>query len=404
MKFKFKAKRASGEIVEGIREETDRFKLSHQLNAEGLFPITIKAIQTSKKYDFSFFNEMFIRVKLVEKIMFAKNLGAMLAAGLPLSRALQILERETENIKFKKTIRLILEDVESGKSLSQSMLRFPDIFSSLFVAMVEAGEESGSLPDSLKIVSDQLDKIYSIRRKITSAMVYPIVILVAMIVIGALMLIYVVPNLTSAFKDFGAELPLSTKIIIEGSNFLINHLTLTITIVIALGTALYFLYKSKKGQRGLDYMLFKLPLISGIVRHSNAATTSRTISSLVSSGVTIVKSLEITADVLQNYYYKEAMAKAVSGIQKGESLSSLFKNESQIYPSLMGEMAEVGEETGNLPKMLMNVAIFYENEVDAVTKDMSTIVEPFLMLVIGVAVGFFAIAMIQPIYALSGRV
>lgn len=404
MKFKFKAKRASGEIVEGVREEIDRFKLSHQLNSEGLFPITITANQSGKKFDFSFFNEIFITVKLAEKIMFAKNLGAMLGAGLSLSRALQILERETENIKFKKTIKAILDDVESGKSLSQSMAHFPNVFSSLFIAMVEAGEESGSLPDSLKIVSDQLEKIYAIRKKITSAMVYPIVIFIAMIVIGTLMLIYVVPSMTSTFKDFGAELPLSTRIIIDGSNFLVSHFVAVITLLLFLGAVLYSFFKSVSGQKDLDYLLLKLPLISRIVKQSNSATAARTISSLVSSGVTIVKSLEITADVLQNFYYKQVMARAVVKIQRGESLSNIFKNESEIFPSLVGEMAEVGEETGNLPKMLQNVAVFYEAEVDSVTRDMSTIVEPFLMLVIGLAVGFFAIAMIQPIYSLSSGV
>ena len=404
MKFKFKAKRSNGEIIDGIREESDRFKLSHQLVAEGLFPISIIPVQNGRKYDFEFFNEIFIRVKLAEKIIFAKNLGSMLNAGLPLSRALQILERETENIKLKKIIKSILEDVEAGKSLSQSMSRFPGVFSSLFIAMVEAGEESGSLPDSLKIVSDQLDKVYAIRRKITSAMVYPSVILVAMLIIGALMLIYVVPNLTGTFKEFGAELPLSTRIIIEGSDFLIAHVFAVIFIVISLIAILYAFFSSLRGQKILDYVLLRMPLISGIVRQSNSATTARTISSLVSSGVPIVKSLEITSDVLQNYYYKEAMSKAVVAIQKGDSLSNLFKKETKLYPSLMGEMSEVGEETGNLPKMLMNVAVFYEAEVDAVTKDMSTIVEPFLMLVIGLAVGFFAVAMIQPIYSLSAGV
>ncbi|HBM45552.1 MAG: General secretory pathway component, cryptic [Parcubacteria group bacterium GW2011_GWF2_38_76] len=404
MKFEFKAKKASGEIIKGIREGVDRFKLSHELVLEGFIPISIKPVEVKKKYNFEFFNELFVRVKLHEKIMFARNLGSMLKAGLSLSRSLSVLYKQTENVKLKKVLKSILEDVESGRSLSQATVKFPKIFSSLFVAMVSAGEESGNLPDSLRIVSEQLDKVYAIRRKVAGAMVYPIIIFFAMIIIGVLMLIYVVPNLTKSFSEFGAELPTSTKFVISASDFLTNHYLGALFLVSLISALIYYGFNSKKGQRVVDYLLLRTPVISNIVRQVNSASMARTVSSLVSSGVTIIKSLEIATDVLQNYYYKEALSKAVIKIQKGESVSSFFKEEEKLFPILIGEMAEVGEETGNLPAMLMNVAVFYEGEVDATTKDMSTIIEPILMLFIGLGVGFFAISMIQPIYALSGKV
>ncbi len=405
MKFKFKAKRKNGELIEGFREDMDRFKASHQLISEGLFPISIIPITGSdKKFDFTFLNEIFIRVKLHEKIIFAKNLGSMISAGLSLSRSLTVLEKQTENVKFKKIIRNLLEDVEAGKSLSEAMSKHSSVFSSIFIAMVAAGEESGSLSESLRIVGDQLDKVYAIRRKITSAMIYPTVVLFVMIIIGFLMLIYVVPSITGTFKEFGAELPFTTKIIIQGSDFMVVNVGFVLIMFIVIGLSIYYSLKSEKGQRGMDFVLLKIPAVASIVRQVNSATTSRTLSSLVSSGVTIVKALEITIDVLQNSYYKKFLYNVIEGVQKGETLSSYFKRESELYPPLVGEMVEVGEETGNLPGMLMNVAVFYEAEVDAVTKDISTIIEPFLMLIIGIAVGFFAVAMIQPIYALSGGV
>lgn len=403
-KFEFKARKGNGEIIQGVRESSDRFKLSHDLVSEGLIPVLVKPIQLKTKYDFKFFNELFVRIKLHEKIMFARNLGSMLAAGLSLSRALSVLYKQTDNVKLQRILKSILEDVESGKSLSQATAKFPNVFSSLVVAMIAAGEESGSLPSSLKIISEQLDKVYAIRKKVSGAMVYPAIIFVAMIVIGSLMLIYVVPNLTKSFGEFGAELPYSTKLVIDSSDFLINHYLLAIFALLSVSSIIYYGFNSKRGQKVVDYLLLRMPLVSSIVKQVNSASTARTISSLVSSGVTIVKSIEITTEVVQNYYYKEALISAAAKIQKGESVSDFFKEEDKLYPILVGEMAEVGEETGNLPAMLMNVAVFYEGEVDATTKDMSTIIEPVLMLFIGLAVGFFAIAMVQPIYALSGSV
>ncbi|HRY62437.1 MAG TPA: type II secretion system F family protein [Candidatus Paceibacterota bacterium] len=403
-KFEFKARKASGEIVEGIREGSDRFQLSRELVSEGFIPVSIKPAQTKVKYDFAFFNELFVRIKLHEKIMFARNLSSMLSAGLSLSRALSVLHKQTDNVKLKRILKSILEDVESGRSLSQATSKFPNVFSSLFVAMIAAGEESGSLPASLKIVSEQLDKVYVIRKKVSGAMVYPAIIFVAMIIIGALMLVYVVPNLTKSFAEFGAKLPYSTQLVVNSSNFLLNHYLAAIMLLALLSSLIYYGFNSKRGQRTVDYIFLRLPVVSSVVKQINSASAARTISSLVSSGVTIVKSLEITTEVVQNYYYKEALTHAAEKIQKGGSMSDFFKEEEKLFPILMGEMAEVGEETGNLPAMLMNVAVFYEGEVDALTKDMSTIIEPVLMLFIGLAVGFFAISMVQPIYALSGNV
>jgi len=321
-----------------------------------------------------------------------------------LSRALSVLHKQTDNVKLKRILKSILEDVESGRSLSQATSKFPNVFSSLFVAMIAAGEESGSLPASLKIVSEQLDKVYVIRKKVSGAMVYPAIIFVAMIIIGALMLVYVVPNLTKSFAEFGAKLPYSTQLVVNSSNFLLNHYLAAIMLLALLSSLIYYGFNSKRGQRTVDYIFLRLPVVSSVVKQINSASAARTISSLVSSGVTIVKSLEITTEVVQNYYYKEALTHAAEKIQKGGSMSDFFKEEEKLFPILMGEMAEVGEETGNLPAMLMNVAVFYEGEVDALTKDMSTIIEPVLMLFIGLAVGFFAISMVQPIYALSGNV
>ncbi len=407
MKFKFKAKKIStGEISEDYRESKDKFSLAHELKADGLSLLSAQDESTTaeKKIDFEYINEFIIRIKLHEKIIFANNLSSMLTAGLSLSRALSVLERQTKNAKFKKIIKAIIEEVNSGKTLSSAMAKYPKVFPLVFTAMVAAGEESGQLPESLKIVGNQLEKSYSLRKKIRGAMMYPAIVVIAMVIISALMLIFVVPNLISTFKEFKIELPLSTRIVIALSNLLIQYTVPTLLVIIVLIFSFWRFMKTTQGKRAFDFTLLHMPIIGDIAKQVNAATTARTLSSLISSGVNMLEALSITGKVIQNSYYKEVIEQAKSGVEKGQPLSGFFQREEGLYPVLIGEMAEVGEETGKLSEMLLNIAIFYENEVDAITKDMSTIIEPFLMLLIGGGVGFFAISMIQPMYAITNSI
>jgi type IV pilus assembly protein PilC len=218
------------------------------------------------------------------------------------------------------------------------------------------------------------------------------------------MMIFLVPTLTATFKELGVELPLSTRLVIGVSEFLNHHILLAILGVLVSVTAVVGGLRTKSGGRLFDTILLRLPVIGNIVRAANSAVTMRTIASLVVSGVSMIESLKITERVLQNSYYKEVMAKAADSIQQGVNLSTIFKQEGKLYPLLVGEMAEVGEETGNLSQMLTNGAEFYEAEVDQATKNLSTIIEPALMVFIGIAVGFFALSMIGPMYSLSDAI
>ena len=220
-------------------------------------------------------------------------------------------------------------------------------------------------------------------------------------VLGALMLTFVVPNLVQTFKEMKVELPFSTKIIIGFSNILVNYWFYILIALVASVAAFYFAIRTKRGARSLDFVVLHLPVFSGVVKQLNAATAARTLSSLIVSGVSIVEALEITVKVLQNSFYKDVLVKAKEGVEKGEPLSKFFEQEEKLFPILVGELTEVGEETGKLSEMLSNVAVFYENEVEAVTKDLSTIIEPILMVAIGLFVGFFAVSMIQPIYSIT---
>ncbi|TAK57471.1 type II secretion system F family protein, partial [Patescibacteria group bacterium] len=320
------------------------------------------------------------------------------------SRALDVLERQSKNKTLKKILLELNADISRGQTLSNGMRKFPKVFSSLFVSMVAAGEQSGSLAESLKVIAKQMDRSYFIQRKVRGAMIYPAVIIGAMLIIAVLMLIFVVPTLTATFKELGVALPLSTQFVIFVSNFFQNHFIFAFLILVVLVLAIYFPLQTKKGKRIFDYALLHLPIIAPLIKQVNAARTARTLSSLLSAGVPVVESTRITGEVLQNSFYKEVLEKAQHSIQQGIPMSSVFIEVPHLYPVFVGEMVSVGEETGKLSEMLLGVATFYEDEVEQKTKDMSTIIEPVLMVIIGVVVGFFAISMITPIYSVMDTI
>lgn len=403
MKFKYKIKNKENVISEGIAEAPDKFTLARELREKGDVPISIEESNGDSKVPF-FKKNIFGRVSLAEKIMFTNNLSGMLSAGLSLSRALLILEKQSTNLTLNKVLHDLSEEINKGNTLSEGMKKYPKVFNGVFIPMVHAGEESGSLPDTLKEVGGNLKKTYDLNKKIKGAMTYPTIILIAMMGIGIFMMIYVVPTLTKTFKDVGTELPFSTKVIIGISDFLSQHTLMFLLILIIVVTGGFFLFKLKWVQRKFDRFILYLPVLGKIVKEVNAARTARTLSSLLLAGVSISNSLSITEEVLQNVHYKELIKKSILSIEKGMVLSQSFKENTFLYPVMMGEMIEVGEETGNLSKMLLDVAIFYEGEVDNKTKDLSTIIEPVLMLFIGGAVGFFAVSMIKPMYSVMDNV
>lgn len=347
---------------------------------------------------------LFSRVKNIDKIIFARNTANMLGAGLPLSRALGVSERQSTNPKLKEVFRKLNVSISGGKAFHESLSEYPKIFPTIFISMVKSGEESGNLAQSLKDVSVQMEKTYLLQKKIKGAMMYPTIIFIVMLIVAFLMMIYVVPRLTKTFKDLKTELPGSTKFIIFISDFLAQNAILSLVGLVALILGIYYFLKTSVGKSIMDYVVLKVPVISQIVIESNSARTARTMSSLLSAGVDIVTAVKITGEVLQNNNYKRVLKKLETVVAKGDTMSSVFEKESKIYPAFVTEMVSVGEETGKLADMLLGVANFYENEVDQKTKDLSTIIEPVLMVFIGGAVGFFAVSMITPMYSVMNNI
>jgi type IV pilus assembly protein PilC len=336
-------------------------------------------------------------------MIFARNISVMINAGVSMAKALDILATQTKSEKFREGIKRLAEDIRKGKFLSESMKDQPEVFSSLFVSMVRAGEEGGNLSETFGLVGKQLERDYELMRKVRGAMIYPAVIMVAMVVIGILMLIYVVPTLISTFNDLEIDLPANTKLIIGVSQFLVEHSVTAIVLIISFIASMTWFLRTPAGKRAIGTANLRLPVLKQLVYKINAARTARTLGSLITSGVDILKALDITEDVLQNEHYKAVIREAKERVRTGAPLADTFRIHQDIYPTLVGEMMAVGEETGKLSEMLFRLADFYEEEVSAATKDLSTIIEPVLMIFIGAAVGFFAVSMIQPLYSsLSG--
>ncbi len=401
-KFKFKAVRQGGEKYEGEKEATDKFALYEMIRKEGGTVTHVEEAKgaRSKSLKMPAFLGFLNKVKMTDKVQFAKNLGVMIEAGLPMTRAISVMERQTRSVVFKTILVDLNASIGRGESLSLAMGKHTNTFSELFVSMVKAGEESGSLTASLKAVGSQLEKAYLLTKKIRGAMIYPAIIICIMIAITFLMLTLVVPTLSGVFKELNVQLPLMTRIVIGLSDFLKNNIFLSLgTLVIIVASFMYW-RKTAVGKRTLDALVLRLPIVATIVKQANSARTARTLASLLSAGVDVLVALKISGDVVQNVFYKEILKKAEVAVEKGNPLSAVFMAEEKLYPAFVGEMTNIGEETGQLSKMYENIAIYYENEVEQKTKDLSTVIEPFLMVFIGIAVGFFAVSMLSPIYAL----
>ncbi|MFM2374453.1 MAG: hypothetical protein RLZZ234_448 [Candidatus Parcubacteria bacterium] len=343
-------------------------------------------------------------VKQDEIVMFTRNLSAMLTAGLPMSRALSVAERQSKNQKFKQTMRTVNEKLNQGVAFHDAVALFPNIFSRLYISMVRAGEEGGTLAAALNILAIQMERSSNLKKKIKGAMIYPAIVVIVMTMIGVLMMIYVIPTLTKTFRELGADLPTSTRIIMGISDLFAHHALLVLVGMVGAVVGFTAALRTKYGSKVFEWILLRLPVIGVMAKETNSARTARTLSSLLASGVDVVSAISITEEVVQNSFYKTVLRSAAERVEKGSPLSGAFIEREDLYPVLVGEMIAVGEETGQISKMLEQLAVFYENEVEQKTKDLSTIIEPVLMVVIGGAVGFFALAMISPIYSISDSI
>jgi type IV pilus assembly protein PilC len=396
--FTFVAKNSKGEVKNGEIEGKDKRSIVENLRSEGFFVTAIEekalAKSGSGKPGFSLFS----KVSLKDKMMFARHLGVMLSSGLSLPRSLRVISNQTKNKKFREILSNIENDIKTGNSLADSLQKYP-VFDELSVNMIRVGEAGGNMEEVLGLLADQLEKEHNLLSKVRGAMYYPSVIMLVMIGVGIAMMIYVVPKLTTVFSDISSSLPLSTRMIIASSNYMASHQIIVISGVLIIAAVIFAFFKTKTGKKISSLIFFKAPVIKNVVIKVNNARFARIYSSLTKSGVSVVESLKIISRTLTNVAYQSAFGEISEDVQKGKTLHEGLAKYPKLFPILVTQMVEVGEETGKTTDVLINLARFYEEEIDQITKNLSSIIEPVLMVIIGSAVGFFAISMIMPMYS-----
>ncbi len=346
----------------------------------------------------------FSRIPIKEKLFFVQYLSIMIKSGISLSSALNTLSKQTGNKRFAKIIEDVSKNVEKGVSFTDSLRAHKDIFGELFINMVEAGELSGKLEDVLKQLYVQIKKQYELISKVKGALTYPAVIVVAMGGIGIFMMIMVVPKLTSMLESFGAELPLATKILIATSKAITQNGVLVVVGLFLFVAISIKILRTYRGKYIFQAILLKTPIFGAIVKKINIASFSRTVSSLLKTDIMIIKTFQITANVLGNLHYREAVNDMSEKIKKGSQINQIVGSYPKLFPPVVDQIVSVGEETGELDSILAELADFYENEVDKIMENLPSIIEPLLILVLGCGVGGMAVAIVMPMYTLTSAV
>lgn len=344
--------------------------------------------------------QRFRGVSIGEKTVFARQLATMVSSGLPLTNALEILRVQAGSPRMKEVMGGMLGDIQGGSSLAKSMVKYPDVFSKVIVSLVEAGETSGKLDVLLNQLSDNMEKERDFQSKTRGALIYPAVIGVAMVAVFVIMMVFVVPRLTALYEDIGAELPLPTKILIAISKFLTSGWWAVLVLLGLAGFGLYHYIRTEKGKYQLANFTFKFPIFGKLNRESELARFARTLGLLVGAGIPITQALEIVAGAMGNILYRDAVLAAEKEVEKGVPLSIPIRANPNFDP-LVAQMIAVGEETGKMDEVLDKVAGFFESQAGQSVKNLSTALEPIILVVLGVMVGGLVLSIITPIYNLT---
>jgi type IV pilus assembly protein PilC len=398
--YVFKAMDVAGVRSQGEIEADSKQSVSDQLRARGLIVLDIGDKYASREIELSFLQ----RVKATDLAVFSRQLATMISSGMSILRALYVLEEQTESKFLKQTIIAVRKDVEAGLQLSDALARHPKVFNPLFVAMTRAGEMGGVLESSLQRVADQLEKDASLRRQIRSAMVYPVLVITFAVGVMLALVAFLVPVFEGVFKEFGGELPSITKVSVFLSKAVTGYWWLLILITVIVLVAFFKWKRSSWGRPQWDRFRLRLPMkIGTIVQQVAVARWSRTLASLTAAGVPLLQSLEITGKTGGNIVVEEAMDGVIASVKRGGTIAAPLAHAS-IFPNMVTHMVGVGEETGALDAMLDKIAEFYEDQVAASVKALTSIMEPIMIIVIGGMVGFIVISMYLPLFEVYNHI
>lgn len=389
----------TGEVVRGVREATSHTALGQDLLSEGVL-LTRYTEQSQRGAGASLLSGILNRVPVIERALFARYFALMLRAGLDVKRALAALGQQTKNKSMQTALASVAQDIERGRTLADSMEIFPRAFPTLFVSFVRVGETTGRLQESLEVLADQLQKEYELGRAVRGGLIYPIVIVLLLISVGVAMMFFVVPKLAEVFEGFDVELPLATRILIGFSNAFQSYWPLFFLGAVGIVVGVTMLLRIRSVKATILHLLLYTPVIGPIMQKVNLARFSRNMASLLHSGVSFIRSLGILGENTPHPSYAKVFAEAREHVKKGKELSSFLAQFKRLFPAIVVNVVRVGEETGSLDEVLKETALFYEGEVDQTMKNLTSVMEPVLMVLVGLAVGALAISVISPIYDL----
>jgi type IV pilus assembly protein PilC len=397
--FEWEGKTLNGEPKKGVSKASSGDALRATLRKDGI--ILTKSTETkvakSEKYNPK------KKIKKLHIVLFTRQLSTMITSGLPLVQSLDILGNQMEDANFRGIVREIKAKIEGGSRFADALRDFPQCFDELYVNLVVAGEEGGLLDNVLQRLALYMEKSERLKKKVKSAMIYPIAIIVVAIGVTLVLLLFVIPVFEKMFREMGAELPLMTQLVISLSNYIKSYILYFVPVVVVAVYGFLRYYKTEGGNRKIDAIILKLPLFGVLTLKASVARITRTLSTLLTSGVAILESLVICAKVAGNKVIEDALMVARSRISEGKTMSEPLE-QAGIFPPMVVQMVQVGESTGALDSMLGKIADFYDEDVDNIVTNMTALMEPMIMMFLGVVLGGLVIAMYLPIFKLGGAV
>ncbi len=399
-KYHFTAVNLSGKTMEGVYEAQNEQAVAELLRQKSFFQLNLEEISERKDVKDL---KLFSKVKSKDLSIYCRQFSSILKAGMPLIKCLSMLANQTENLTLKNITKNVSEEVQKGSGLSQALAQHTDKIPPILVNMIAAGEESGKLDHSLEVMSEHFEKEHKTKAKVKNALRYPIIVMIVAIIVVVIMLIVVVPTFKGVFANAGAELPLPTKMLLGMSDTLQHHGLMVLLVMTAIFLLVRLYIRSDKGRLTFDRLKLRLPILGNFLKISIAARFSRTMATLLSTGVSITEALRITGKIMDNVYVMNGINDVIEQVKQGKGLYAPLKSQ-QLYPVMLENMIMMGEESGTLDDMLHRAAAFYEDEVDRASQSLTSMLEPFIIVFLGSIIAFIVISIMLPMFELNNLV
>jgi type IV pilus assembly protein PilC len=402
MKFNFKAKTSKGTYETGVINASSREVAVETLQRNNLLPLRVEE-EKKKSQLVNFFLKFYDRVSEKELVVFFRQLSILIEARVPIIVSLTAIKEQTSNLYLARVIQEIMENIEDGMPLSSAMEKHKNIFSNLSINILKAGEASGNLKKSIDYVAENIERNYALYNRVKSALIYPAIVVIVFFIIGFLAVTFIVPKLTSIIKELNAIVPWYTQIVIVVGDFMAAYWWAVAFAILGMIGGVFYYLRSEEGKGEWDRMKIRLPIVGVIFQYVYITRFSENLGVLLAGGIPIIKALTIVSSVINNVVYEEIFLKASEEVKRGGNMSTVLRREALI-PPMVSHMIKIGEESGQIDSVLKHISRFYDQETELMTKNLSTLIEPVLMIMIGIAVGFMSFAILMPIYNIAGQI